>query len=311
MFEGFTVPEGRAVRVTIPGSTSNLGPGFDTLGLALGLRLEVSVRGRAAAHEVEIQGPAESEWPLREDLLLSSFDRVQKAFGGTGSGRQFVVRSEVPIGRGLGSSGAAVAAGMLLGAALAPREVTRDDLMSLGLALEGHPDNIAPALFGGCVIAVPRIGSAPRVVRLEVHDSLAFCLAWPATQLSTRVARELLPQKVSFADAAHNPRHLALLIEGLRSGDPELLALGAEDRLHVQHRLPHIPGGAAALESARSVGAFSATISGSGTALFAITDAASASAVAGAMESELGRADGQAWSRVVELVADAPVPVLS
>lgn len=310
MFEGLTVPEGRTVRVRVPASTSNLGPGFDVLGLALDLKLEVAVSPRAEGHLVEVSGPSESEWPAREDLLVAAFDRVLKAFGGIGSGRRFEVRSEIPIGRGIGSSGAAVAAGLMLGAALAPREVARRDLMSLGLALEGHPDNVAPALFGGCVIAVPRIGSSPRIVQLEVHEELAFCLAWPASQLSTRVARELLPEKVPFADAVANPRYLALLIEGLRSGDPELIALGSEDRLHVRHRLPHVPGGAAALDAARESGAYCATISGSGSALFAIGSAGDASAIAGAMESELRRADGQAWSRVVRRVVEAPMPVL-
>lgn len=309
MFEGLSLSDDRALRVTVPASTSNLGPGFDALGLALNLRLEVKILGRSDTHEVEVSGLAEPEWPARDDLMLSAFDRVRQAFGGTASGRRFQVRSEVPIGRGLGSSGAAVTAGLLLGAALAPRAVTRADLMSLGLAIEGHPDNVAAALFGGCVIAVPRIGSTPRIVHLQLDESLAFCLAWPATQLSTSVARELLPQQVSFADAAHNPRHLALLIEGLRSGDPELLAFGSEDRLHVQHRLPHIPGGAAALDAAREAGAFCATISGSGSALFAITDAAHAAVVAGVMESELRRADGQAWSQVVDAVLDGAMPV--
>jgi len=310
MFEGLVLPPDRALGVTVPASTSNLGSGFDVLGLALDLRLRVTVEGRAEAHTVAVEGPAEVEWPTRDDLLLSSFDRAQKAFAGTGAGRRFRVRSEVPIGRGLGSSGAAVAAGLLLGAALAPREVTREDLMALGLAVEGHPDNVAPALYGGCVIAVPRIGTAPRIVSVELHPGLRFCLAWPVSQLSTKVARELLPAEVPFADAVFNPRRLALLLEGLRSGDAELLALGAEDRLHVRHRMPHVPGGAAALDAARDAGAWCATLSGSGTALFAIADAEHAQAVAGAMESELRRADGQAWSRVVEAVLDAPSPFL-
>ena len=296
----------RPLRVRVPGSTSNLGPGFDLLGLALSLELEVTL-------EPEPDGPGgvrdEGElpgWPDGpDDLLRIAFEHV----GGRSSDYALRVRSQIPIGRGFGSSGAAIAAGLLLGAAVSPEPIEREDLLRLALELEGHPDNVTPSLLGGCVIAVPLADGAVRVVRQPVHPSLAFAVAWPEAQLATRRARALLPSEVPFADAVENPRRLALLLEGLRTGEPELLRLGAEDRLHVPHRIAHVPGGAEALDAARAAGASLATLSGSGTGLFAISDGASAPAVADAMRAAFEGAGQVAQGRVVELVSQAPRPV--
>jgi homoserine kinase len=311
MLEGLELPPGRPLRVDVPASTSNLGPGFDLLGLALSLHLSVTVEdvGERDADAAVVE--AETPWPEPgEDLLLVAFERAFRAFGGVGGRRRFRVSSEIPLGRGLGSSGAAIVAGLLLGAALAPGAVSREEILALALALEGHPDNVAPALLGGCVMAVPRAGVAPRIVELELHPALAFSVAWPAATLATRFARNLLPLQVDFADAVENPRRLALLLEGLRTADAELLTLGGEDRLHVPYRLEHIPGGAAALAAAQGAGASLATISGSGTALVAISTHDDAAAVAHAMETAFRAAGQEATGRVVEPVYRAASPVV-
>jgi homoserine kinase len=308
MLEGLALPPDRPLRVTVPASSSNLGPGFDLLGLALSLQLEVTVED-AGEPRHRVEGP--EAWPASDDdLLLTAFDRAFRSFGGAGGARRFRVESEVPIGRGLGSSAAAIVAGLLLGAALAPGAATRDELLALALALEGHPDNVAPALLGGCVLAIPRPSDAPRIVAVELHPALAFSVAWPAATLATSFARNLLPLQVDFADAVENPRRLALLLEGLRTGDPELLTLGSEDRLHVPYRLPHVPGGAEALEAARAIGASLATISGSGTALIAISSHEHAPSVAAAMAAAFRRAGQEATGRVVEPVHRAATPVV-
>ena len=309
MLEGFVVPPGRAVRVEVPASTSNLGPGFDLLGLALSLRLEVTARSDDLGSGRIRTSP--EGWPAPgEDLLLASFDRAFSSSGGVGGGVSFEVASEIPLGRGLGSSGAAIVAGLVLGAALAPGAVTRKEILSLALALEGHPDNVAPALLGGCVMAVPGVGGALRTVEVALHPSLAFAVAWPARQLTTRFARSLLPREVPFSDAVENPRRLGLLLEGLRRGDPELLELGSVDRLHVPYRLGHVPGGEAALAAAREAGAFLATLSGSGTALFAIAGPERAPRVADAMAAALRDAGEEAVGRVVEPVLRPAQPVV-
>ena len=302
------------LRVAVPCSTSNLGPGFDCLGLALSLWLRVRLVGPAEgpAHELELRGTAH-EWPAAEDNhLLRAFERILEEGGGPTKPRlRFEVESEIPLGRGLGSSGAAIAAGLLLGAELCPERQRTSELLRLGLELEGHPDNAVASLLGGCTIAVP-LSKGPgepqglEVVRQELHPDLGFAVAWPRTQLATDEARRALPGEVAFADAIDNPRRLALLLQGLRTANPTLLTLGGEDRLHVRHRLPLIPGAAEALGTAREAGAWTVTLSGAGSGLVAIGPRDRTRVIADAMRSSLERARSGAEAHVVEPVHSVP-----
>ena len=311
VFEALRWEEERALGVRVSASTSNLGPGFDLLGLALSMELHVTARSDAGRSRAGLGPGLEAEaWPLGDDnLLLVAFERALRRFGGSPRGMALEVRSEIPLSRGLGSSASAIVAGLLLGAAVAPAPASREELLGLALELEGHPDNVAPALLGGCVLAVPS-GREVRVVRQALHASLAFCVAWPRAQLATSFARRLLPAEVRFADAVENPRRLALLLEELRSGDPQLLALGGEDRLHVPYRLPHIPGGREALAAARGAGAWLATISGSGSALIAIASHERAPEVASSMAAAFDAAGAHGQGRVVRPSFEPPQPHL-
>jgi homoserine kinase len=308
MFEQIVLPHSASARVAVAGSTSNLGPGFDLVGLALSLVLEVECGPVRESAQAPIEfGPGSEDWPRGAgNLLTVAFERATREAGSYPQARSFRVRSEIPMSRGLGSSAAAVAAGLLLGAACGPRPVTRERLLELGVEIEGHPDNVSPALLGGCILSLPRAGQPPRVVRQALHPGLAFAVAWPAATLETRFARGLLPAQVALRDAVENPRRLALLLEGLRTGERELVELGGEDRLHVPYRLPHIPGGKRALTAAREAGAWLATISGSGSALFFIAAADSIAAVAEAARAELDRESPPAVARVLEVVERAP-----
>lgn len=301
--------EGEVASVRVPCSTSNLGPGFDFLGLALSLELHVRMRpaSTGAEHELARLAGTASDWPRGpENLLLRAYDLARERLGAERRPMSFEVDSQIPLARGLGSSGAAVAAGLLLGAHAAPRAAGIAELLAWGLELEGHPDNSSAALAGGCTLAVPRPGGGVVLVRQELSPELGFVLAWPDVRLATRRAREVLPREVSFADAVENPRRLALLLEGLRRADPELLRLGCDDRLHVRYRLPLIPGGEAALAAARDAGAWAATISGSGSALIAITSHARRERVAAAFAAELTRHSAAAQTRIVEPVFGTP-----
>lgn len=321
------VPEGlhgsSALRVRVPASTSNLGPGFDLLGLALGLWVEVEARPAAPGSGVSVverTGTA-SGWPTAQtpvhaasDLSADS-DLLLRALAGTARpwpDLELRVHSEIPVARGLGSSGAAIGAGLLLGSALCESPPSFETLLARGIELEGHPDNIAASLRGGLTACHPDAGpgGAPQVVDLPVHESLRVVVAWPARPQSTAEARAALPERVSFEDAVENPRRLALLLEGLRNGDPHLLASGFVDRLHEHYRLELQPGARDALRAAREAGALAAGLSGSGSALvaFAVDDAAPAE-IAEAMRATLQRRTarfGPAEARACSIVRQAP-----
>ncbi len=294
--------------IRVPASTSNLGPGFDLLGLCLSMYLDVEVEALRPdrAHErSSVEGEA-LEWPEpSECMFFRAFDHARRMQDDPPLGLVVRVRSQIPIGRGFGSSGAAAAAGLLLANALSRAPAARATLIEWGLELEGHPDNSTASLCGGCTLALPHARGV-RVVGVEVHRSIGFALAWPASLLPTSEARKVLPPEVPFRDAVENPRRLAMLIAGLECGDPELLRLGEEDRLHVPFRLPRIAGGERALAAAREAGAWLATISGSGSGLLALGPHAKMARIAAAMREVLEAADGPAGARVVDHVREPP-----
>jgi homoserine kinase len=298
----------RQLSVRVPASTSNLGPGFDLLGLAFSMFLEVELRGGSSGSHRLLLGEGAEAWPTGSDnKLLAAFEGCRRAAGESARDPfDFAVRSEIPLGRGFGSSAAAFVAGVLLANHLASRPLTGEELLALAIELEGHPDNVTPALLGGCTLTLPRAGAAPVVVRQPLHTTLAMVVAWPEQPLETALARRLLPASVPFADAVENPRRLALLLEGLRTGDPELLSLGQVDRLHERYRLPRIPGGAQALQAAREAGAWLATVSGSGSGLFAIGPRAAVAGIAEAFVTGFREGGAVAQARAVEPVAAAP-----
>lgn len=297
------------LRVRVPASTSNLGPGFDFAGLALSVFLDVHVVGGSSSkhHELRTLTGTAVDWPKSDDnILFRAFEHARAALKFEERALVFDVHSEIPVARGLGSSGAAIAAGVLLANAFAREPASIERLCTFGAEIEGHPDNTSASIAGGCTLAIPRADGSIRVVRQTLHEDLGFAVAWPNMMLSTRAARSVLPREVSFADAVDNPRRLAALLEGLRTADPELLGLGEHDSLHVRHRLALIENGTVALGAAREAGAWLATVSGSGSALFAIGPKARMQSVVEALKRELGRTAG-ADGRVVTPVIGSPV----
>ncbi|MFT7485161.1 MAG: homoserine kinase [Candidatus Paceibacteria bacterium] len=304
-------PASRAplLTVRVPASTSNLGPGFDQLGLALKLYLEVRLEGPLAAsqHELVLAQDEAADWPRKNNRLTTAFDAVLAGTPGSAEHYRFHVRSEIPLCRGLGSSGAATAAGLTLAAELLKRKTGADErprLDSLGLQLEGHPDNVIASLYGGCTLGVVLPDQSLRVVQQAVHPELVFAVVWPSGALSTEEARAAMPAAIPLEDVVWSTRRLSLLLQGLRSGDGELLRHGVDDRLHTPYRLPLIPGAEQALRAANLGGALFAAISGSGSALIACQrDDESALALCEVMQRELDR--HHEWSRARVLRMDA------
>lgn len=256
--------------VRVPGSTSNLGAGFDCLGLTVALHLTTRFRPDAEPdagkggelrliREGTLSGLDDSP---EEDLLVRAFTR---ALGGTPSG-ELTVDSEIPVGKGLGSSAAALVAGAALADAVRSRPVDATGAFRRALEVEGHGDNAAPSALGG-LLAVVDGANGPRPLRLELSPEIAFGFAAPEAPLSTRRAREALPASVPHRTAAGGVRRVVALVRGLATGDPELLRAGLADEIHVPHRLPLIPGAAEAIDAAVQAGAWGGTLSGAGSGL--------------------------------------------
>ena len=261
-----------AVRVRVPATSANLGPGFDSAGLALALHDEVVVRVTRSGVEVHVEGEGAGGVPLDERHLVvrslrAAFDRL----GGQPAGLSLRCTNRIPHARGLGSSSAAIVAAVVAAAALVDggTEIL-DAAASLHLAdeLEGHPDNVAACLLGGATFAWSEPGG-PRVVRLDPHPDLTPVAFVPSTTASTAKVRGLLPATVPYADAVLNASRAALLPHALTS-DPSLLLPATEDRLHQGYRAPAMPASAALVARLRGQGV-PAVVSGAVPTCLALT----------------------------------------
>ncbi len=253
------------VRVRVPATSANLGPGFDALGLALALHDEVTGRVTSGGVAVDIAGEGCDTAPRDEaHLVLRSMRRCFAELGTEPPGLALTCTNAIPHGRGLGSSAAAIVAGVLLARALVADGATRlgdGDVLRLAADIEGHPDNVAPCLLGGLTIAW-RHGGAARAVRRDPDPAVLPVVLVPPFAASTRQARALLPATVSHADAAANAGRAALLVAAL-TGTPQALLDATEDRLHQRYRTPAMPASVALVEQLRRAG-HAAVISGAG-----------------------------------------------
>lgn len=270
-------------RVRVPCSTSNLGSGYDTVGLALERYLEAGFEPDGGTRlALERTGTLERvPGGVDDDLLAVTFARVMERAGIVPSG-VLRLHSSIPIARGLGSSASAILGGADLARAALGLERDLDHAFDLALRHEGHGDNAAPSLFGG-LRAVAQTADGPVVMGLALHPDVGFAYAAPAAGVSTKEARELLPKRVPHKTAAASLGRLAALMRGLAEANPELIRIGVVDELHVPHRLPMIPGAVAAIGAAVDAGAWAVTISGAGSGLIALSEPGHAATVAEAM----------------------------
>lgn len=291
------MPAVSTVTITVPATTANLGPGFDCIGAALTLyncfkfscldagsvTLSMQVSG-SEAHKVKTD---------ESNLVYQAFVKFYQHIGQTPPPVRVEIEMGVPLARGLGSSATAIVGGLVGANQLAGSPLSQTEVMELAIAMEGHPDNVVPALLGGCRLAAKIEFNEPQ--RRKEREEWAICdvpwnhgvmpvVAIPDFELSTAEARRVLPTGVSRADAIFNTAHLGLLLRGLETGRGDWLRAALQDRLHQPYRQGLIRGYQAVRSAAMAAGAFGMVISGAGPTLLALATSEQAADVAMAME---------------------------
>lgn len=275
-----------SVLIRVPATSANLGPGFDSFGLALCLYDEVEVARHDGELWVAVDGHGADTLARDEShLVVRSVRAVAARLGEDLGGLHVRCTNRIPHGRGLGSSSAAIVAGVLAGRALVPdgeQRMNDQDVLDLACEIEGHPDNVAACLRGGFTLAWTE-PAGPRVLRLEPSSDLRPVVFVPGTELLTSKARGLLPATIPHADAAANSARAALLVEAI-TRRPDLLLAATEDRLHQEYRRPAMPDSLDLVHALRAAG-IAATVSGAGPTVLALAGPDTVEATAALAES--------------------------
>ncbi len=258
--------------VCVPAVSANLGPGFDVLALALDLHLEATLCRKKGDLEVVYKGTLEAEQMSPDrDILLLAMARAMGVERKDLQGIHLEVDSQIPVTRGLGSSAAALVAGVLLGNILSGSRLSAGEVHKAAYELEGHREAVGAALFGGLVFAPPGVEDPDLAhpLPLPIHPSWRFAVAWPAMEVSTTLARSVLPPSLPHEVTARSVGRTLLLLHGLKEADPRLVKLGIQDEVHLPFRRHLVPGFKRVMEAALENGASGLTLSGSGPALVA------------------------------------------
>ena len=263
------------MRIKIPSSTSNIGPGFDTLGLALNRYLYLSAT-QSTTHvesvQISVEGNGKEHIATNEtNLVYQGMKAVVKRYGAAHAqslrGIHLEIKNEIPAYGGLGGSGAAIAGGVFLANALLKTKLSREEMLDIAVSIEGHPDNVSAALMGGLTVNCFDSGKLHcRSIKITTRLSVVACS--PQFQVLTSQARKILPKEISLKDAVANIENVASLVAAFMSGDVEALRYATSDRLHEPYRAALIPGYNDVKKAAIDAGALSFNISGAGPTVF-------------------------------------------
>ncbi len=273
-----------SVRIAVPATSANLGPGFDCLGLALDLRNEfmaarlgpdLPFAGHKTRYTVQVTGVDADKVPAnRRNLMVSAIEAVFAVVGRRPATVALTINNCIPVGSGLGSSSSAIVSGLAAGNALADGNLSPHELLSMAVDMEGHPDNVAPAMLGGLVLGIlpdADYGPAELIVRRLSPPPWKVVIVLPDFYLPTSKARAVLPSGLSRSEAIFNASRFGLLLEALTTGDTTYLRTAMSDRLHQPHRLAIIPGALDAYHAAYAAGAAGVALSGAGPSLLAFS----------------------------------------
>ncbi len=274
--------------VRVPASSANLGPGYDAMAAAMAMFLELEVE---ESGEFSFDDGGLGVSTGRDNLIVRAFESLRPA-----DGIAFRLRSEIPLTRGLGSSSAAIVAGLYAADHLYELALSKEEMLARATEIEGHPDNVAAAIYGGFVVCAEDPDGTPTAARFDPPEGLEGIVVIPPDEVSTELAREAIPAEVPLADAVANVSAAAMLVLGLRSADLDLLARGLRDRIHQDRRRDLFPRSMEIVDSARELGALGATISGAGPTVLVWTTWQDAGNVAAALEERC-----RGWAEVRRL----------
>ena len=262
------------IKIRIPATTANLGSGFDCLGLALKLYLNLEIEEIKEGLVIEYQGEGAEKFSVKKDTLIGkSAELVLKKMGQDKfkKGLRIKVFNQIPITRGLGSSASAIIGGIVGAARLYNIDLTNQEMLELALSLEGHMDNIVPALIGGLTLAYKTGQEEIKWTRIKTSSDLRIVVAIPEFSLNTKEMRKVLPQKVALPEAIFNLSRSALLVNALQNSNWDVLAEAMEDRLHQPYRAPFIPGIKDMFSQIKKTGLAGVALSGSGPSVVSLT----------------------------------------
>ncbi|MGE1062601.1 homoserine kinase [Megasphaera paucivorans] len=258
--------------VQIPATSANVGSGFDALGIALTLFNDIyfSVQPEYDGMKIVVEGLGKESIStvFSENMVCQAMQIVADTVGKPLPGGTLTLVNRIPPARGLGSSSAAIVGGIVLADAMLEAKLSKADMLVIAAKMEGHPDNVAPALYGGlCASVMNEVYTITN--SLPIGDDLSFVVVSPEVEVSTHDARQVLPHVVDYGQAVFNVSRVSFLVTSILTKQYDHLALGLEDKLHVPYRIQLIPHGEAVLQAAMDAGAKGATISGSGSTLIA------------------------------------------
>lgn len=275
------------IRIQVPATSANCGPGYDTLGVACTLYNELSFELLPLSAGLVLEANGEGKEYLvasENNLVFKSFFSVWRAAQLSEVGLKISMQNNIPMSRGLGSSSSAIVAGVYAANVLGGNKFSQDELLNFATAIEGHPDNVAPALLGGFTISYME-GSNAHSLSFKPVLPLKLIAAVPEHKLATSLARKAIPKEIKHTDAVFNVSRASLLVAALMSGSGEHLAAALEDRLHQPYRAHLIPGLHDVFAVAKEAGAYNAIISGAGSTVMAYAaDDADHAKIAAAMQ---------------------------
>lgn len=256
------------IRVTVPATTANLGPGFDTLGLALNLYNIFSFEEIESG--LEILGVPE-KYNNEDNLIYRSMMKTFKTIGYKKKGIRITVEASIPVSRGLGSSASCIVGGVVGANALANGKLSKEDILKIATEIEGHPDNVAPAIFGGLVISLID-GDNILYNKLNIEEKFKFIALIPEFSLSTEKARSVLPSNVKYKDAVDNVGRVSILLSALSNGRLDLLKYALKDKLHQPYRGRLIKDYFNIIEKCKELGSLGTYLSGAGPTIISLRE---------------------------------------